>query len=92
MLLFKGSELWGSSGGTFSGNASTGTYGPGRVNTGGGGGGGGNPGWAGGSGVVILNHSDIYKTGTVTGSNVLVNTNSFGNIVYTFYSSGTIRF
>jgi hypothetical protein len=63
------------------------------VNTGGGGGGGNaSPGGNGGSGVVIINHSSLYKTGTVTGSNVLVNTSSFGNIVYTFYSAGTLTF
>ena len=71
----------------------------GNVNTGGGGGGGGGGGAStpnslggvGGSGIVIISHPAAYPNLTYTGSNVLVS-NLSGNIVYQFYSSGTITF
>lgn len=70
----------------------------GNVNTGGGGGGGGGGGagpsglgGAGASGIVILRHPAEIKTAVTTGSNVLV-TRTSSNVVYQFYSSGTIRF
>jgi hypothetical protein len=46
-------------------------------------------GYNGGSGIAILSHPTNYKLGTVTGANVVVsNVNS--NIIYQFYSSGSI--
>jgi hypothetical protein len=68
----------------------------GGVNLGGGGGGmdyaSGKTGSSGGSGVGIIAHPIIYNVATTTGSNVLVNTNANGYVVYSFYSSGTITF
>lgn len=70
----------------------------GNVNTGGGGGGGGGGGASisgyggiGGSGIVILRHPTALPIASTTGSNVLVTTTS-SNVVYQFYSSGTIQF
>jgi hypothetical protein len=76
--------------------------GSGETNGGGGGGGGGggtspNPsngtsGGAGGSGIVILSHPQTYIRGTATGSNVTTGISPSGQVVYTFYTSGTISF
>jgi len=49
-------------------------------------------GGSGGSGIVTFSHSNIYAVGNVlTGSNVAVTTAN-GNIIYSFYTSGTIAF
>jgi hypothetical protein len=45
----------------------------------------------GGSGVVFLRHPGDYRIGTTTGSNVTT-TVVGSNILYSFYSSGTITF
>ena len=67
------------------------TGGNGNVSTGGGGGGGnGVVGGTGGSGVVIISHSNIYATARTTGNPVIID--STGNIIYTFWQSGTINF
>jgi len=65
----------------------------GLLNTGGGGGGGSGNGFAGaagGSGIIILKHPSAMPVATATG-NVLVTTTST-NVLYQFYSSGTIQF
>lgn len=91
----------GSPTGTYSNFASPGTWGPGRINSGGGGGGGSGPGPGspvfpaqydggnGGSGIILIAHPPAIPQASTTGSNVLVSTLA-GNIVYQFYSSGTI--
>jgi len=85
----------GAGGGGRGGPAPGGTGFDGTVNTGGGAGGGaGNPsapGGTGGSGVAIISHPTAIARATTTGSNVLV-TSTDGNIIYRFYSSGTITF
>jgi len=55
----------------------------------GGGAGGGGGSATGGSGVVLIAHPTAFANAAVTGSNVLVS-NITGNIVYSFYSPGTI--
>jgi hypothetical protein len=71
----------------------------GGANTGGGGGGGNGclggynewvayAGNSGGSGVVIVRHSNTYSTATTTGSPTFVNTGGFK--IYTFTGSGSI--
>jgi hypothetical protein len=55
----------------------------------GGGAGGGGASATGGSGVVLIAHPTAFANAAVTGSNVLVS-NITGNIVYSFYSPGTI--
>jgi hypothetical protein len=47
----------------------------------------GSAGKAGGSGVVILRHADTFPTATVVGALV---TQTGGNTIYQFLSSGTI--
>ena len=84
----------GAGGGGFGGPAPGGTGFNGTVNTGGGGGGGGGPGGpggTGGSGVAIIRHPTAIATAYTTGSNVLVTVGT-SNVVYQFYSSGTIQF
>jgi len=64
----------------------------GTVNTGGGGGGGSGYsglGAAGGSGIVILRHPTAYGVATTTGTVLITATTT--NVVYQFYSSGTIQ-
>jgi hypothetical protein len=66
----------------------------GWVNYGGGAGAGagyGGSGRSGGSGIVIFAHPVAFANATVTGSNTLVS-NTLGNIIYRFYSPGTITF
>jgi Concanavalin A-like lectin/glucanases superfamily len=66
----------------------------GNVNTGGGGGGGSGYsgiGGTGGSGIAIISHPTAIATANTTGSNVLVTVDT-SNVIYRFYSSGTIQF
>ena len=78
--------------------------GSGVINTGGGGGGGkgyqgnstptgtiefANIGGGGGAGVVVISHPAAYATATITGNTLVSIINS--NVIYQFYSSGTIR-
>jgi len=84
----------GAGGGGNGGPAPGGTGFSGTVNTGGGGGGGAGPGGlggAGGSGIAIIRHPTAIATAYTTGSNVLVTVGT-SNVVYQFYSSGTIQF
>jgi hypothetical protein len=67
----------------------------GTANTGGGGGGGtigpgGGVAQSGGSGIVIIAYPNSYSAATITGG--VVQTIVGGNYIYTFGSSGTIRF
>jgi hypothetical protein len=68
----------------------------GNVNLGGGGGGmdyaAGQTGSSGGSGVALFAHPTAYSVATTTGSNVSVNINFNGYVLYSFYASGTITF
>jgi hypothetical protein len=89
-----GNGVGGNGGGGTSTNSSPGQSG--TTNTGGGGAGGSYnagtlSGGSGGSGVVILRYPGAYKPATVTGSNVTY-TSDGSNLIYTFYSSGTITF
>jgi len=81
-------------GGGTGGRGPGGTSTDGFVNYGGGGGAGagyGGSGRSGGSGIVIFAHPVAFANATVTGSNTLVSS-TLGNIIYRFYSPGTITF
>lgn len=78
-------------GGGAGGLSTSGSYG--TTNTGGGGGGGGGSsgtGSSGGSGIVIIRYSDIYRAGATQGSPII--TVSGGYRIYKFTSSGSITF
>ena len=76
------------------GNASGSAAGSGGVNTGGGAGGGsfsGGGGGAGGSGVVIISYPNTYDAPASTSGSPTV-TNTGGNRIYKWTSSGSITF
>jgi len=86
-----GRSTSGTSGAGGNGGGGAGASNAGTANTGGGGGGSlpFSTGAAGGSGVVIIRHSNAYGQATVTGSPTI--TTSGGYIIYKFTGSGTIR-